>query len=53
MNAQEKLDKATATLRYVMDAHTYDGALTNGSANLSPAIAAMIYRVLRECEVQS
>lgn len=37
-------------LKYVLDAHTYDGALTMGTAALSPAIADLIKRTIAEAE---
>lgn len=45
-HAQELLD----TLQYVLDAHDYDGALTFGTAALSPAIRDRIVRVIAEAK---
>jgi hypothetical protein len=46
MTKNEKL--LADTLAYVLDAHRFDGAMTMGTASLSPAIEAKIRRTLAE-----
>lgn len=41
-----------AALQYVLDAHDYDGALTMGTARLSPAIRARIEREIAKATGQ-
>lgn len=47
---QQQRDEAVNLLKTVLDAHRYDGALTNGSALLSPALESRLAHFLKSMQ---